>query len=181
MASFEFNDKMVNELQDYYEENYYRPNYHMVNDIIRYVAAQGLDKEESIELLLALLSSTGITKEELERFFADSDDPENKILLFSNDGVHWVFTDHFEDTDLMDSNIACIADSKNAIAVNSYHSANSNNLFLYDHVLYAVAYENNGENLVDFGVNLPMILQNVANGRYKGATRAFRVDELEVL
>lgn len=82
MENPKFTDTNINDFQIYFEKNYYSPRYHMVNDIIHYVAAQGLDKEKSIELLLDLLDSTEITKEELELFFADSDDQNIKINDF---------------------------------------------------------------------------------------------------
>lgn len=64
--SFVFDDNMVNQLQTYYEENFAQPNYRIVRDIIEYVAAQGMDKKESVELLASLLDSTGISEEEID-------------------------------------------------------------------------------------------------------------------
>ena len=56
----------VNKLQEFYETNFWPPTtYHIVGDIIKYVAAQVLDKEETIDALYDLLYSSGITKEEI--------------------------------------------------------------------------------------------------------------------
>lgn len=66
-AEFIFDDEKANNLQAYFESNYHRPDYRLVRDIIDYVAAQGLDEEETVRLLHSLLYSSGITEEEVRK------------------------------------------------------------------------------------------------------------------
>ena len=62
---FMINEKMISHFMSYYRENFYRPGYNIIHNIIRYTAAQGLDKEESADLLCALLKGQGISREEI--------------------------------------------------------------------------------------------------------------------
>lgn len=62
-----FKQSHVKNLQDYLEENF---NLEMavtgiIRDILNYVAAQGLNSEETLDLLCNLLYSTGIERAEI--------------------------------------------------------------------------------------------------------------------
>ena len=65
---FIFDDVRVGTLKTYIHDNFTLDGttQRMVSDIIQYVAAQGLDKEETIETLYALLNSIGIGVDEIE-------------------------------------------------------------------------------------------------------------------
>lgn len=60
-------DEQINKLQMYLEENFNLASCatHMVGDILAYVAAQDEGSEELLDLLCALLDSTGIERSEI--------------------------------------------------------------------------------------------------------------------
>lgn len=64
--TFVFYEDEVSRLMDHIRENYYTPSYRMVHDILQYVSAQGLDDDETLDILCALLGSLGIKKDEIE-------------------------------------------------------------------------------------------------------------------
>lgn len=58
-----------NGFQEWFEENFNDDcGYTLFSNIVEYVEAQGLDKEETIYLLYNLLGGIGIEPEEIEQF-----------------------------------------------------------------------------------------------------------------
>ncbi len=59
-------DEQIDKLQMYLEKNCNLASCtHLISDILSYVAAQGQNSEEVLDLLCALLGSTGITRPEI--------------------------------------------------------------------------------------------------------------------
>jgi hypothetical protein len=63
-----YSDEHVNKLQVYIEENFMLDGAakHLVNNILRYVAAQSEEPEYTMMMLMSLLDGIGITAEEIK-------------------------------------------------------------------------------------------------------------------
>lgn len=66
-------DEQIDKLQMYLEKNFNLASCaaHLVGDILSYVAAQEEDSEELLDLLCALLDSTGIERSEIVHVVMD--------------------------------------------------------------------------------------------------------------
>lgn len=61
------NDLKVNTLQEYIEENFTLDgtSKHLIRNILDYVSAQGLNQEETLDILMELLDGIGCEREEI--------------------------------------------------------------------------------------------------------------------
>lgn len=64
---FILNDELVNKLEAYIHENFELDGtcHRMIDDAIRYVAAQGYDEDETVSLIYTLINAIGIEEDEI--------------------------------------------------------------------------------------------------------------------